>query len=258
MSILFAEKSWPQIGEYIKKNGLVILPIGQVEEHGPHLPLNTDIAIAEGVSREVANAVKDRHPVLVMPGVWSGYSIKKMQKWPGVISVRSEVLIEAIFDIMASLVDMGFKKLLSINAHGMNPEIIKLAARRISDRNDVHVATTNCWSLAAGTMKKIRESAIGGALHGGEFETSLMLYLTDLVDMTKATNVDAMRYRSDFYSGDTFASAAGGTAFSTWYLQESKTGVYGDPTRASREKGEKLMKGMVEMYSRLIDEYMGL
>jgi creatinine amidohydrolase len=256
MSILFAEKSWPEIDEYIKGKGLIILPIGQVEEHGRHLPLNTDIAIAQGVSVSVAEAAKDRHPVLVMPGIWSGYSIKKMNRWPGVISVRCEVLIEVIFDIMASLVDMGFRKILTINAHGMNPEIIKLAARKISDSSDVHVATTNCWSLAAATMKKIRKSDLGGCLHGGEFETSLMLYLTDLVDMSKATNVDAMQYRSDFYSLDTFASAPGGTAFSTWYVQESTTGVYGDPTEASRETGEKLMRGMVEMYGRLIDEYM--
>jgi creatinine amidohydrolase len=258
VSHLFAEKSWPEIGQYVARKGLVILPVGQVEEHGPHLPLNTDIVIAEGVAVAVADAVHDRHPVLVAPGIWSGYSIRKMRKWPGVMSVRAEVLIEVLFDVMSSLTAMGFTKILTINAHGMNPEIIKLAARKIADADDIHVATTNCWSLAAPTMKKIRTSEIGGCLHAGEFETSLMLYLTDLVDMSKATNVDAMRYRSDFYAPDTFASAAGGTAFSTWYVQESKTGVYGDPTHASREKGEKVMQGMVEMYGRLIDEYMGM
>jgi len=258
MSLMFAEKSWPEIDEYIKRKALIILPIGQVEEHGPHLPLNTDIVIAEGMSLAVARAVEQRHPVLVMPGVWSGYSLKKMNRWPGVMSIRSEVLTEFLVDILSSLVDMGFRKILTINAHGMNPEIVKLAARRISDRNDVHVATTNWWSLAAGTVKGIRKSEVGGELHAGEFETSLLLYLTDLVDMSKATNTDFMRYRSDFYAPDMFGSAAGGTAFSTWYVQESKTGVYGDPTQASRETGEKLMKGTVEMYARLIDDYMRL
>jgi creatinine amidohydrolase len=258
MSVLFAEKSWPEIGEYIQRKGLVILPIGQVEEHGPHLPLNTDIVIAEGVARAVAEAVADRHPVLVMPGVWSGYSMKKMNRWPGVISVRSELLTEYLVDILSSLVDMGFRKILTINAHGMNPEIIKLATRRIADRNDVHVAVTNWWSLAAATARKIRKSAVGGELHAGEFETSMLLYLTDLVDMSKATNADFMRYRSDFYAPDMFASAPGGTAFSTWYVQESAHGVYGDPTPASRETGEALMKGTVEMYVRLVDEYMRL
>ncbi len=258
MSIYFAEQSWPRIDEYRKKNALVLLPFGTVEEHGRHLPVNTDVVIAEGVSRAVAEAVKNRVPVLVMPCVWSGYSVKKMTRWPGVIRVRSEVLLEVTFDIMASLVEMGFKKLMTINAHGMNPEIIKLAARRISDAYDVNVAATNCYSLAAEAMAKVRKSAIGGALHGGEFETSLMLYLTDLVDMREATSGDIMRYHSEFHAGDAFGSAAAGVFLSTWHLQESTTGIYGDPTVATRETGEALMKGMVEKYVRLIDEYMRL
>jgi creatinine amidohydrolase len=258
MSIYFAEQSWPRIDEYRKKNALVILPFGTVEEHGRHLPLNTDVVIAEGVSRAVAEAVKDRVPVLVMPCVWSGYSVKKMTKWPGVIRVRCEVLLEVTFDIMASLVEMGFRKLMTINAHGMNPEIIKLAARRISDAYDANVVATNCYSLAAEVMAKVRKSAVGGALHGGEFETSLMLFLTDLVDMREATPEDIVRYRSEFSPGDAFVSAAGGVFLSTWHLQESATGIYGDPTVATRETGEALMKGMVEKYVRLIDEYMRL
>jgi creatinine amidohydrolase len=258
MSILFAEKSWPQIKEYIDKNGLVILPFGTLEEHGLHLPVNVDVVIAEQVARQVAETIKDRVPVLVMPVTWAGYSIKKMNKWPGVISIRSEILVEAWFDLMASLVKMGFKKLLCLNGHGQNPEMIKLASRRISDEYDVNVLTSNCWSMAGETMKKIRKSEIGGCLHGCEFETSLMLHLTDLVDMTKATNEDIMKYRSDFYPGDMFGSATGGTFLSTWYVQESKTGIYGDPTVATAETGRLLMEGMVKNYIKLIDEYMKL
>ena len=67
--------------------------------------------------------------MLVLPVAWAGYSIRKMNKWPGVISVRSEILLEAWFDVMASLVKMGFRRLLCINGHGQNPEMIKLAAR---------------------------------------------------------------------------------------------------------------------------------
>lgn len=258
MSIYFAEQSWPRLDEYRQRDALVILPFGTVEEHGRHLPVNTDVVIAEGVSRAVAEAVKDRVPVLVMPCVWSGYSVKRMTKWPGVIRVRSEVLLEVAFDILSSLVEMGFRRLMTINAHGMNPEIIKLAARRIADAYDVPVAVTNCWSLAADTMRRVRRSAIGGALHGGEFETSLMLHLTDLVDMREATAEDIVRYRSEFSPGDAFGTAAGGVFLSTWHLQESATGIYGDPTVATRETGEALMRGMVEKYVRLIDEYLKL
>jgi creatinine amidohydrolase len=258
MSIFFAEKSWPELKEYIEKNALVIVPFGTIEEHGLHLPVNTDAVIAEGVAAAVGDAVKDRVPVLVMPAFWSGYSIKKMTKWPGVIRVRSEILTEVFYDILSSLVDMGFNKLLCLNGHGQNPEMIKLAARRIADVYDVHVVTTNYYALAAETMKKVRKSKTGGALHGGEFETSLMLYFTDLVDMSRATKEDMMRYRSDFYPGDMFGSASAGAFLSTWYVQESKTGIYGDPTVATRETGRLLVDGIVEKYVRLIDEYMSL
>jgi creatinine amidohydrolase len=258
MSNYFAEKSWPDLKEYIEKNALVIVPFGTVEEHGMHLPLNTDVVIAAGIADRVAEAVKDAVPVLVMPTFWSGYSIKKMTKWPGVIRIRSEILIELFYDLLSSLVDMGFRKLLCLNAHGQNPEMIKLAARRIADAYDVHVVTTNCYSMASDTMKKIRKSQTGGSLHGGEFETSLMLYFTDLVDMSRATKDDIMRYRSDFYPGDTFGSASGGAFLSTWYVQESKTGIYGDPTVATKETGRLLVEGIVEKYVHLIDEYMKL
>jgi creatinine amidohydrolase len=258
MSVFFGEKSWPQIKEYIDKKGLVIIPFGTVEEHGMHLPVNSDHVIAEGISKSVAEAVKDIYPVLVMPGFWSGYSVKKMTKWPGVIRVRSEILTEVWYDIMSSLVEMGFKKILCINGHGQNPEMIKLAARRIFDSYDVNVVTSNIWSMAAETVKKVRKSPIGGSLHGGEYETSLMLYYSDLVDMSKVTDVDRITYRSDFYPGDPFGSAVGGAFLSTWCVQESKTGLYGDPTLATKETGRLIVEGVVDMYKRLIDEYMRL
>lgn len=258
MSVFFGEQSWPQIKEYIDKNGLIIMPFGTVEEHGHHLPVNTDHVIAESIAAKVAEAVKDTYPVLVMPGFWAGYSVKKMTKWPGVIRIRSEILTEVWYDAMASLVEMGFKKILCINGHGQNPEMIKLAARRILDSYDVNVVTSNVWSMAAETMKKVRKSSIGGALHGGEFETSLMLYFTGLVDMSKTTDVDRITYRSDFYPGDAFGSAKGGAFLSTWCVQESRTGIYGDPTLSTKETGRLLTEGIVEMYKNLIREYMSL
>ena len=256
MSVYFAEQSWPQLQTYIESNALIILPFGTVEEHGLHLPVNTDWAVAEGIAKRVAEAVSDIVPALVMPGFWTGYSIKKMTKWPGVIRVRAEILIEVFFDVMSSLVEMGFTRLLCINNHGQNPEAIKLAARRISDQYDVNVVTTNSWSMAGRTMKEIRKSEPGGALHGGEYETSLMLYLSDLVDMDKTTQQDVMRHHSDFYRGDMFGP--GRSVLSTWYVQESSTGIYGDPTVATRETGRLLMEGIVGEYVKLIREYVAL
>ena len=72
MSVLFAEKSWPQISDYVKGNALIILPVGQVEEHGPHLPLSTDIVIAEGVAlaRKIRKEPRLKElPVLIITGI---------------------------------------------------------------------------------------------------------------------------------------------------------------------------------------------
>ena len=134
---------------------MIILPIGTIEEHGLHLPVNTDLVIADCIAKGVSEAVKDKVKVLVMPGFWTGYSVKKMNKWPGVIRIRSEILTEVFYDLMASLVEMGFKKLLTINSHGQNPEMIKLAARRIFDEYNINVITSNFWSMADETMRII-------------------------------------------------------------------------------------------------------
>jgi creatinine amidohydrolase len=258
MSVFFGDKSWPELEEYINRGGLVILPFGTVEEHGKHLPVNTDLVLAEEISRRIAEHVAGTHPALVMPGWWSGYSVNVMQRWPGLIRLRIEVMIEAVYDVMSSLAEMGFSKMMTVNSHGMNPEIIKLAARRLYDDYRISVVTTNIWSMAKDTMVKVRKSDIGGACHGGEFETALMLYFGAPVDMDKTTGEDAIKYRSDFYPGDAFGTAKGGAFLSTWSVQDSSTGLYGDPRTATAETGEKLLNGMIEQYKHLIDEYMDI
>ncbi len=74
MSIYFREKTSPEIGELVKKNALVILPVGTIEEHGPHLTVDADVSIAEDISREIGEMMKDEIPLVVMPAVWSGYT----------------------------------------------------------------------------------------------------------------------------------------------------------------------------------------
>jgi creatinine amidohydrolase len=101
----------------------------------------------------------------------------------------------------------------------------------------------------------IRKSVQGGAIHGGEWETSLLLHLSpEVVDMSKATNEDIMRYHSDFVAGDTF-SGRQRVGWSTWFLQPSKTGTYGDPTVASAETGKIIMDAAVANGVRFLKEY---
>jgi len=248
MSFYFADKSWPQLKELIEKDTLIIFPIGQTEEHGMHLPVKTDAFIAEEVTRRLAEKIKDKIPVLIMPTVWSGYSMKQVAEWPGTIRLKPETFMNMIFDICSSLIDMGFKKIILISTHGNHTGMLRTVVRKIADEYGVYMALTFPVLMAKEEFEKISKAGKGGSCHAGEYETSLMLYLAEgLVDMSKATNKDKLTFSSKFYPNKVF--------WSTWGVQKSKTGIYGDPTVATKETGEKIMQAIVNSYAEFIKEF---
>lgn len=254
MSLYFADQSWPKLESAISRNTLIILPVGTIEEHGHHLPVSTDVVIATEVAKRIGERLKDEIPLLVMPTVWSGYSTKEMTRWPGTIRVRTRVVMDMIFDICASLIEMGFKKIMLIDAHGHHRGLLRVAIREIADKYGIYIAITSPAVMSAERYSQIRRSEVGGSIHGGEWETSLMLYFGQQVDMDKATSEDIMKYHSESIPGDNFVG--GKKAFwSTWGVQKSKTGIYGDPTVASAETGEAIMEAILDNYVKFIWEF---
>ena len=248
MSIYFADKKWPELKEAIKKNTLIILPVGQVEEHGKHLPVKTDAFIATEVARKVVESLKNKIPLLIMPTVWSGYSMKSVAKWPGTIRLNPGTFMNMVFDICSSIIEMGFKKIMLISAHGNHTGALRVVVRKISDKYRIFIALTYPSLMAKEEFSEISKAGPKGSCHGGEYETSLMLYFDEnLVDMKKATAIDKLRVSSNFYPDKVFLS--------TWGLQKSKTGIYGDPTKATKETGKKIMEAIVKNYKRFIKEF---
>lgn len=254
MSFNFADKNWLELKHAVKKNSLIILPIGTIEEHGWHLPVSTDATIATETAKRIALRLKKQVPLLVMPTIWSGYSSKEMSKWPGTIRVRTRVVMDMVFDICSSLVKMGFKKIILLDCHGHHSGILNVVVREISDKYDVYMAIISPAAMSTEKYSKIRKSKIGGSIHGGEWETSLMLYLNQPVDMSKATDIDIMRYHSEFIPGDNFVPGKK-VFWSTWGIQKSKTGIYGDPTVATAQTGKIIMEAIVENSVKFIKEY---
>jgi len=248
MSIYFSDQSWPKLEEAVKNNTLIILPIGQTEQHGMHLPLKTDALIAREVAKRVAERIKSEIPVLVTPTVWSGYSMKAVSEWPGTIRLRPETLINMVFDVCGSLIQMRFKKIVLISTHGNHTGMLRTVVREIIDEYGVHMALTFPVVMAKEEFEKISKAGKGGSTHAGEYETSLMLYLAeDLVDMSKTTSEDKIAYSSKFYPDKVY--------WSTWGIQKSKTGVYGDPTVATKETGQRIMEATVENYVEFMREF---
>lgn len=255
MSIYFGDLNWPQLQETIEKNTVILIPVGTVEEHGRHLPVSTDALIATEIARRTAEKLKDELPVLVTPTVWTGYSAKEMSRWPGTIRIRPEVLIDLVYDLLASLAEMGFKKIVLLDCHGHHSGILNVAVRKASDAFGIYPAIVSPAAFSKEIFAGIRKSKTGGAIHGGEWETSLMLYFGQPVNMAEATKEDIMRYHSEFFPGDGFIGGKG-VFWSTWGIQKSKTGIYGDPTCASIETGEKCCQAIIENLSRFLKEYL--
>jgi creatinine amidohydrolase len=251
----FASLTSPQLAETIARQPLAILPVGQIEEHGPHLPVNADAVIAERVATATSERLEDL-PCLLLPTVWSGYSGRELAHWPGTIRVRTRVFADLVFDIVKSLCDMGLTKIVTVNGHGHHPALLEMAAREIADATGVYIACAEVAKMAAPAVTEHRQSPPGGCIHGGEYETSLMLFFGEPVDMTQAHDRDMFRYASDNFPGDGFAGSK--QAFwSTWGLQRSETGIYGDPTCATAEFGKLVFEEAVTNLEAFCREYHG-
>lgn len=255
MSYFFRDQSWPQIEEHIKKKSMLLLPVGTTEEHGPHLPVDTDARIAEAYGIRLADALSPEMPVLLMDTVRYGYSMKIMKQWPGTIIVRTRVFMDMIFDICRSVLDMGFDKLAILDCHGHHSGLLNVVSRELCDACDKAIAVISPAALSRDEFNAVRKSPQGGAIHACEWETSILLHISpEVVDMSKATDEDIMRYNSDFVAGDGFMGRQR-VNWSTWYIQPSKTGVYGDPTAAAAETGKAILDAATANGARFLKEY---
>lgn len=258
MSFYFEDQRSPVIGEYAKKNALILIPVGMIEQHGPHLPVSTDNIIASGVARLLAEKISDRIPTLVMPCVFTGYHGNNVMDWPGSARVKPESLYNYVYDICESLYLGGFRKIMIINGHGQNPAILEMVCRRINDNCGITPVLTRAMRMIGKEGAKIRESAQGGAGgHAGEVETSLVLALApDLVDMSVAPD-STCQYRSPFHPGDIFPepSPTAKVYWSSFELEQTKTGVLGNAKIATKEKGEQFLNCILSNYVSFAEEY---
>lgn len=249
-SVFFAEKTREEIYKAIENDAVLLLPFGQTEQHGPHLPVGCDTFIAEESAEAAARACAGGPEVLVLPSVPYGYNPKSLQEWPA-FRVRWEVTVNYLADICTSAAEMGFKKIIIVSTHGPHGDVAKLAAREVFDRTGLGIVVSMPHALGASRFKEIRKSAVGGTSHAGEYETSLMLHFGFPVDISGLDNRDSVQYCNEWISGD-FVNGSGKVSWSTWALQKTETGVYGDPSTAEEKTGKEVFQAIVDEYVRLI------
>ena len=255
MSFYFGEKTWEELQAYIERDAVVILPIGEMEEHSLYLPVDTDARLATYEAAEIADELKDEIPILVMPTVWSGYTPTFVAHWPGAIQLRIPVFIDMVYDICASVAKMGFNKLVMLDCHGQHAPMLNCVTKMIADNFGKYFVSASPFKITAEDFNSFRKSERGGVSHAGEWETSMVLLTNpELVKTQKFTDIDFIKYHSKFVAGD---SVMGGqkVVWSSWGIEDTKYGALGDPTEACAETGKKIVASLRKTFREFITEY---
>ena len=233
---LFGELTWPEVEERLRKIDVAILPVGAIEQHGPHLPLDTDAFDAEYLAKQVAAACSNPKP-LVLPTISYGISYHH-EDFKGTISISNETLSKMVYEIGMSAARNGINKLVIINGHGGNSPSLNFAAQMIN-RDARIFACVDTGETSDVDIYGLVETP--NDVHAGEFETSTSLAIRpQLVKMEKAKKM-VPEFSSRYLN---FTSKRG----ISWYAHTKKistNGIIGDPTKASAEKGEKMWKIMI-------------
>ena len=171
--------SWAEVEEFLKGSDMVIIPLGSIEQHGPHLPLGTDFLDA----LEMALLVAQQCEVVVAPALMVGYSEHHMG-FPGTLTLSTDTLQQVIFEVAQALIRHGFQKIMLLNRHGGNNTAVSIALHRIN--HETEATAVNISSLEPVEKLELPETPQLD-WHAGVGETALMLYLTpSLVDMSQA------------------------------------------------------------------------
>ncbi|WP_421926874.1 creatininase family protein [Neoaquamicrobium sediminum] len=230
---------------------IAVLPLGATEQHGPHLPFETDTIIAEGVATRVASLLPAGLEVHFLPVEPVGYSIEHLD----VAGTRTLTFDEAVrrwIGIGEACHRQGCRRFVMLNAHGGNSPLMTIVATELRVHLDM-LAVATSWTRFGYPPDLVspEEKAIG--IHGGFSETSVMLALRpDLVDMSKARDFTSMQavYGREF----SHLRAYGPHAFG-WKMSDlSSEGVVGNAAAATAEAGEMILDHAARGLAQLLDD----
>jgi creatinine amidohydrolase len=239
---------------------IALLPLGAVEQHGPHLPLSTDAVIVEGVTDRALELLPEEADeagaagdllVLRLPVQAAGAS-PEHGAFPGTLSLAPETLIAAWSELGVSVRRAGVRKLVMLNAHGGQPQEVDIVAQRLRLEHAMLAVKVNTFRLGQ-PPGLFEEDELTHGIHGGALETSLMLHLRpDLVRMDKAAD---FRPLSRDLEGEYRQLSSRGPAAFAWAAQDlNPAGVCGNAVAADAGKGRLLLDHLARALAQILTE----
>ena len=228
---LIGELTFPEVSRRLGARSILCLPIGSIEQHGPHLPVQVDTLLVTEIARRTARRVVAESPIVVLPTIWSGLAEHHMSLG-GTLTLDLATFFSLVRAILRSAVRNGFGRILLLNGHGGNMSALNALVGELCVETSLPIALATYWTPAREAFARILEHQPSVA-HACEAETSMLLALRpDLVDMSALDHVDPPREWGRGPS-DVFVWCS----VSDW----SPSGVAGVPSAANAAKGEKLL-----------------
>jgi creatinine amidohydrolase len=247
----FAYLSWTDVKAMPDKANVVLVqPVGAVEQHGPHLPLIVDAAIAVSVLGRALEKLNPAVPAYALPPLCYG---KSNEHWhfPGTVTLTAQTLIATLMEVGESVYRAGFRKLVLMNAHGGQPQVMEIVARDLHQRYaDFWVFPVFTWSVPHGVSALLSPQEQEMGIHAGDAETSLLLAI--LPDQVKLERAQA-EYPPEQPPGKVL-SLEGRVPFS-WVTRDlSQSGTLGNPTAATRDKGKLILESVSDGWMQVLEE----
>ena len=249
--------TWPEMRAAIARRPqpVVAIPIGAVEDHGPHMAISTDNDILEGVLSACGEAAAG--DLLVLPTIPFGLDEHHMD-FPGTIAVDSQTTLAYLAQVAISVARHGFTHILIVNGHGSNISICDLAARECVLKTGVICAATTVNAavnpaLVADVLDAERKGGWGSVGHACEYETAMMLHLhPERVDMSRAER-DIGQLKLKYFNWDYPEPSA--YSWQDWWSRFSRAGVCGDAAAATPEFGARMFEVTVARFVEMAREF---
>jgi creatinine amidohydrolase len=231
MDVEWANLKARDIRELQSRNAIAVVPIGSIEQHGPHLPVQVDTLLVSEVARRAAARVAAHEPIVVLPTIWSGLAEHHMSLG-GTLTLDLATFFGLVRCVVGSLVRSGFRRILVLNGHGGNIAALNALVGELSSEMKLPIALATYWLLVPEAFKTILEHQ-SSVQHACEAETSMLLALRpELVDMAQLADAS---FPAEWSGG------SGGVYVWSPVASWSPSGVAGFPQGASAEKGRRLL-----------------
>ena len=239
-SRLLGDLSALQLSAELSKDSIVVLPLGAIEQHGPHLPLNTDFVVADAVSRAAVEKFGAETNAWLLPTL--PFTKSNEHAWAaGTMWLSATTMMAVIDDIGRCVASTPAKKIMFINGHGGNSALMAMMNRELRLKYGLQTFLAHPH-MPADQGGSSAESELGMGVHGGVDETSVMLHLRpDLVDMSLA-----LRRVPEGLAKNEQVKFGGRVAFGWLSNDFFPEGHIGDPTGASADLGARMFAGAVD------------